>query len=145
MGAWIVAQDCGRVARVRPVQPDDGIAVHGLARQEGFARGKLLCQARSHLGRGALTMESFFHIRRTRIMFSAALAVLGIIAVSSCYTSPDPMRWEFARSPHGIEARFALSDRSRGATELLAVTDSGLVVLRGGRVVFIRYARIQSA
>ena len=89
-------------------------------------------------------MQRFFRIGHAAPS-ALILAAVVAIALSSCYTSPDPARLKLARSPRGIEARFALTDRSPGRTELLAVTDTGFVVLREGRVVFLRYDRIRRA
>ena len=90
-------------------------------------------------------MHSFFHGRRTvTTAFASTLAACVTIALASCYTSPDPATMKLAQSPRGVEAKFYLADRSRGTTELLAVTDTGFVVLRGGRVVFVRYERVRT-
>ena len=91
-------------------------------------------------------MQSFLRSRRTMTaLLASALTACVTIALSSCYTSPEPRTMKIAWSPRGAEAKFHLTDRSRGTTELLTVADTGFVVLRGGRVVFVRYERIRGA
>ena len=75
-----------------------------------------------------------------RSVIPAALALL-----SACMTSAHPASFEPARGPRGVEGTIVVSGRTHSPVELLAIHDSGYVVLVGGRVGFASFPAVTRA
>lgn len=69
-----------------------------------------------------------------------------LVVVAGCPVGTTSGRFRPAQGPAGVDAQLVL-DRQRGtvAGELLAMRDTGFVLLVGNRVTLVRYGAIRSA
>lgn len=75
---------------------------------------------------------------RTRV-----LAIISIVALAGCTFGQRPRDFAFTRGPTGADATVN-TDAGVVGGELIAVEDSGLMVLRAQRLVFIPLERIRT-
>jgi hypothetical protein len=68
-----------------------------------------------------------------------------MMLATACTTSADPRQFELAQSPHGVAGTVTVGERRFAVQELLAVQDSGYVVLVGGRVAFGPFRLVNNA
>jgi hypothetical protein len=73
------------------------------------------------------------------------LLLLGLLAASACRWGTRVERFPAATTPFGATMAITGPDRRLLDGELLAATDSGLLVARQARVTFVPYATIASA
>jgi hypothetical protein len=73
-------------------------------------------------------------------------ALLGVVVLGACFTGPSAANFGPARGPQGVAADIRLERRGgRIKGELLAVQDTGLLVMREQRVVFVPLRAISIA
>jgi len=66
-----------------------------------------------------------------------ATSLLLVLGASACYMGPSLNGVQVAHSPHGAVGSFTTQSRNIFTGELLAVQDTGLVVLRADLVTFV--------
>lgn len=100
-----------------------------------------LLHGRSDAGRALLTM---CHRGRWTTIGMGVLLTAVIGTSSGCYTGPQVLGFAPARSGHGVDGELIVhSQRVRG--ELLAVTDTALVMASGNRILLISHSSIDEA
>ena len=83
--------------------------------------------------------------RARRLVLRGALAALAVVpALVACRTSPPPRTIPHATSPYGEQISVTLKDNRSFVGELLAVSDSSLMLMVHNRVAFARAGAISA-
>jgi hypothetical protein len=71
--------------------------------------------------------------------------ILVLALVSACATSVPPVEFEPAMSPRGVIGEVSVGPTSYSGAELLAVEDSGYVLLHNSRLTFAPFRNVRIA